>query len=184
MIKTLALLLSPFLHWGPVRRVRRNHALEHATVHMLTRRQRNLSVAGRAVGNGFFLYGNVETDDVQAAVEEAIARMRNGEHHWAVHPNCGTGLVTAGMMTSLTTLVGTMGTDRDWRQRLNRLPTLILLSVGALIFSQPIGLSLQRHVTTMGDPGDLHVVEIARQEVKAPLSGSMMVVHRIWTRQG
>lgn len=184
MIRLLALLLRPLLYWGPVRRVRRNHGLEHATVHMLGRRVRNLSIAGRAVGNGFFLYGNVETSMVHEAVHEALERMQNGEHRLAVHPNCGTGLVTAGVMTSITTLLGTAGMSANWLQRLNRLPSLIMLSVAALVMSQPIGISLQHHITTEGEPGNLEVIEISRNEVKMPFSGNKMVIHRVWTRLG
>lgn len=181
MIKIMAVLIRPLLFWSPIRRVRRNHGLEHATVHMLSRRMRNLSIAGRAVTNGFFLYGNVETDLVHEAATEALRRLKQGEHRLAVHPNCGTGLVTAGFMTSMATLGGTAGVGNSWRERLNRLPTLILLSVVALIVSQPLGLTLQRYITTEGDPGDLEIVEVAR--LKTPV-GSRVAVHRVWTRKG
>ncbi len=185
MIRAISLLLAPFLNLRPIRRIRRNHGLEHATIHMMARQTRELKIlGGRAVVDGFFIYGTAETEDVKTAVEEAISRMRKGDHGLAVHPNCGTGLVTAGFMTSLATLVGTVGANTSWKDRFGRLPTLIVLSVLALMISQPTSLSLQRYITTLGDPGDLEVVQISRQEMKAPFSRRSMTVHRIWTRAG
>jgi hypothetical protein len=61
---------------------------------------------------------------------------------------------------------------------------MIFLSVLAIILSQPTGLSLQRHITTLGDPGNLEVVQISRHEIKAPMSQNALTVHRIWTRAG
>jgi len=61
--------------------VRRNHALEHATIHVLVRRRRphkRLMVAGRSTDRGFFVYGAVDTDELHMAVSEALARLRGG----------------------------------------------------------------------------------------------------------
>lgn len=185
MIQLIALMLNPVLTFRPIRRIRRNHGLEHATIHMMSRRVKDLKIlGGRAVLDGFFIYGEADTEQVRVAVEEAIARMRKGEHGLAVHPNCGTGLVTTGLMTTLATVLGTIGANQSWKDRLSRLPTLVVLSVFAVMLSQPAGLSLQRHITTLGDPGDLEVVQISRQDMKSPFSKSKMVVHRVWTRAG
>lgn len=185
MIQVIAVLLRPLLNFRPIRRIRRNHGLEHATIHMMSRKVKELKIlGGRAVVDGFYIYGTAETEQIQEAVQEAITRMRGGDHGLAVHPNCGTGLVTTGVMTSLATLVGMLGTHGHWKDRLSRLPTLIVLSVLAVIVSQPTGLSLQRYITTLGDPGDLEVVQISRQELKTPFSQNTMTVHRIWTRAG
>src|SRR5581483_6864729 len=91
VIESLAELSQPFLNLPYVRRTRRNHGLEHATVHVL-----NKPVSGRSDAGGFWLMGDVSTSEVEAAAREALRRMQNGEHQLAVHPNCGTGLVTTG----------------------------------------------------------------------------------------
>lgn len=185
MIRAIALLLSPILSFSPIRRIRRNHGLEHATIHVMSRRVRNLKIlGGRAVVDGFFIYGTAETEQIRSAVEEALKRMRKGEHGLAVHPNCGTGIVTTGLMTSVAAMLGTLGADKDWQDRISRLPMMIFLSVLAIILSQPTGLSLQRHITTLGDPGNLEVVQISRHEIRAPMSQNALTVHRIWTRAG
>lgn len=183
MIETLATLFRPVLDFPLIRRVRRNHGLEHATIHMLSRRIKNLSMAGRADDSGFYLYGEVETPLVWEAAQEALRRMREGEHRLAIHPNCGTGLVTTSFMTSLAAIVGLTGTKNTLSDILNRLPLVMLLSIGALIVSQPMGLALQRHFTTLGEPGDLEIVDISQHETSLPLAGKL-IVHRVHTRNG
>jgi hypothetical protein len=184
MIQYLALLTAPILNLPVIRRIRRNHGLEHATIHLLSRRVKNLSMAGRSTVGGFYLYGNVATEDVETAVHEALHRMRSGEHRLAIHPNCGTGLVTAGVMTGTATLMGTTGMKGGFAERLARLPTVVLLATLSLIVSQPLGLALQQHFTTLGDPGQMEVVNISRTEFPIPLGGQRLTVHFIRTNGG
>ena len=184
MIHNLALLAAPLLNTRFVRRVRRNHGLEHATIHLLSRKLKNLNMAGRSTANGFYLYGNVSTPEIERTAQEALSRMRAGEHGLAIHPNCGTGLVTAGVMTSVAALAGTAGMKRGLLERLARLPSVILLSTLALIAAQPLGLSLQHYVTTLGDPGDLQIVSVRRHEFTVPVAGQRMTVHFVKTRAG
>lgn len=184
MIQFLAMLATPVLSLPVVRRVRRNHGLEHATIHVLSRRIKNLNMAGRSTAGGFYLYGNVATPEVEAAAHEALRRMRAGEHQLAIHPNCGTGLVTAGVMTSLATLVATTGMRPGPVERLARLPTVILLSTLSLIAAQPLGLALQYHFTTLGDPGSTEIVDVERSEFPVPLGGQRLAVHYVRTRYG
>lgn len=184
MIESFARISRPVLNFPYIRRVRRNHGLEHATIHMLSRRIKNLSIAGRADGGGFYLYGEADTEKIRESAEEALRRMKGGEHKWAIHPNCGTGLVATSFLTSLAAIVGLTGTKDDAREIANRLPLMMLLMIGALIVSQPIGLSLQEHLTTSGEPGDLELAEITRHETKMPLAGKSMIIHRVNTRFG
>lgn len=184
MIESFAKISRPVLTMPYIRRVRRNHGLEHATIHMLSKRIKNLSIAGRADGSGFYLYGEADTEKIREAAEEALRRMKGGEHKWAVHPNCGTGLVTSSLLTSIAAIVGLTGTKDDTREVLNRLPLMMLLIIGALIVSQPIGLSLQEHITTLGEPGDLELGEVTRHETRMPFSSKPVTIHRVNTRFG
>ncbi len=180
VIENLAELAQPVLNINYVRRVRRNHGLEHATVHVLSSRIKNLSIAGRSDVGGFWLMGNVDTEQVTSAVNEALTRMQNGEHNLAVHPNCGTGLVTTGLMASMAGMLGTLGAKRGISNYIARLPTITLLTIGAIILSQPVGLQLQEHFTTLGDPGDLQVLDIHR-ETATGLLGRPIILHRVNT---
>lgn len=184
MIQFLAVLAAPILNIPIIRRIRRNHGLEHATIHILNRKLKGLSMAGRSTATGFYLYGNIASAEVESAVREALQRMRHGEHGLAIHPNCGTGLVTAGLLTSLVTLAGTSGMKSGFAERMARLPTILLLSTMSLILSQPLGLALQRHFTTLGDPGDLEVVSVSRSDFPVPLARRRLTVHFVQTKRG
>jgi len=178
MLEQLALYARPVLNFPVVHRTRRNHGLEHATIHLLSNKRYRLS--GRSSGSGFLLFGDVPTETVETAVEEALRRMRGGEHHLAVHPNCGTNLVTAGLLTSLVGMIGLSGTDR--RESWNRLPLTMIMMMVTVLLSQPLGMNLQRYFTTDGDPGNLEVVSITRSEVRTPFSSTPVTVHHVATR--
>jgi len=141
--------------------LRRNHALEHATIHVLSQKQNPISVVGRSTLNGYYLYGNLETDGVTEAAYEALARLRAGEHHLAIHPNCGTNLVTAGSLAGLATFA-VVGSSK--KRRLDLLPNALLAATAALILAQPLGPQLQARVTTMADLGDLAIKGVRRTE--------------------
>lgn len=181
LIKSLAQAASPVLNLAYVRRVRRNHGLEHATVHLLSARVPNQGMAGRSDGEGFWLLGDLETAQVEAAAREALRRMQGGEHKLAIHPNCGTSLLTTGTMVGLVALGGSVGVKRGAAQYFTRLSTVISMSIVAILLSRPVGLQLQEHFTTLGDPGDLEIVSIERRESAGPMGGTM-ILHRITTR--
>jgi hypothetical protein len=147
----------------PIARVRRNHALEHATIHVLTEKKQSLRIVGRSTMNGFFLYGNLPTDLVREAVQEAYDRLRAGEHQLAIHPHCGTNLVASGSMAGLATFA-VLGLGTGQKRRLNLLPSALLAATVALILAQPLGPQLQAHFTTMADLGDLTIQGVRREE--------------------
>jgi hypothetical protein len=177
MFEQLAETARPVLNFPFVRRTRRNHGLEHASIHLLGHKGYRLS--GRSDDAGFVILGDVLTEAVESAVNEALRRMKNGEHNLAVHPNCGTNLLTTGMLTSLVGIIGLGGTSR--MNSFNRLPMVMILMMGAVLYSQPLGNNLQKYFTTEGDPGDLEVLGISRREVNLPFGGDPLMVHRVNT---
>jgi len=56
-------------------------------------RTHKVSMAGHSNPTGFFLFGELPTEEVRAALNEAYSRLRSGESGLAVHPGCGTNLV-------------------------------------------------------------------------------------------
>lgn len=158
-------------------RVRRNHALEHATIHLLSRAGPRTTLVGRADSEGFYLYGDVSTQQVQQASAEALRRLRAGEHQLAIHPNCGTSLLTAGLLASASAFFSLLGVRRQdrWRDRLARLPMAVFAATVALILAQPLGAAAQRHLTTEGNPGDLSIVRIQRHQAGG------RTIHRVIT---
>jgi hypothetical protein len=168
--------MQPALDTAFVRHVRRNHGLEHATIHMLSRQIKRLRVVGRSDARGFYLYGDVPTEAVQSAVREALDRMRKGEHDLAIHPNCGTNLVTAAGLAAAAVFAALAGSERDRGGKFARLPLVVVGIMGALIMAQPLGTRIQRNVTTLGDPADLEILDVKCHE-----RGSL-TIHRVQTR--
>ena len=156
-------------------RVRKNHALEHATIHILSEESPYMRLAGRSDHRGFTLYGDMSSEIVSEAAAAALRRVRAGERHLAVHPNCGTNLVTAGLLGSLAGLLSNGSTRDGWRGRLERLPFLIVMITIALIVAQPIGLIIQRRVTTNARLGDMEIVSVKRKNIGA------LTLHRVET---
>ncbi len=131
------------LETAPISTVRRNHGIEHATVHVLAGRDPNLRLMGRADMSGFSIYGDIDTDQLHSAAEEAVDRLQNGEGALAVHPRCGTNLVVAGLLTGI---AAALALGR--RPSLRRIPDAILATTLAAMIAQPLGLSVQEYVTT------------------------------------
>jgi hypothetical protein len=183
MLKQLSEAASPLLNMPYIRKTRRNHGLEHATITILSGRFPNVSMAGHSDADGFTLWGDVATEDVERATQEALQRMKQGESHLAVHPNCGTNLVTQGTLVSLAALAGSFGTKRGLRDYWNRLPLVLILSMAAILFGQPLGMQLQEHFTTSGEPGAMQIKEITRRDT-SNFSGEKIVTHRVRTQAG
>jgi len=93
-------------------------------------------------------------------VIEAVQRLRAGESHLAIHPNCGTNFVTAGMLAGMAAFLALFGAGRRLRDKLERLPLAATLATLAIIVSRPLGLFLQEQITTSADLGSLQVTEI------------------------
>lgn len=138
---------------------RRNHALEHATLHILGGRFPRRRLAGHSNPTGFFILGDLPTAEVRAAVVQALARLQSGERHLAVHSGCGTNYVVAGLFAGLLAWLG-MGNARTGRDRMGRLPFVVLLSTLGFILAQPLGPILQERLTTEADTGELAIVDV------------------------
>ncbi len=151
----MTLLDIPF-----VGRLRRNHAVEHATMHVLGRRQPYLNAIGRTTFDGFYVYGQIDTKVLADAVTEGLARLQAGEAELAVHPRCGTNLALAGFMAGLATFV-VMGRSRS---RLAKFPRFILAATLAVVVAQPLGLLVQERITTSADVAGLVIKGVSKQE--------------------
>ena len=159
-----------------IRQTRRNHALEHATIHVLSERIKPLRLAGRSQPNGFYLYGDVPTDRVELAIGEAIRRMLAGEHQLAVHPGCGTNLVTSGLLSGGLAFLFSLFAGKSARWY-DRLPNAALGGVAGVAMARPLGPWLQAHVTTSADMRGMQVKRITRRVM------GRMTVHFVETLQ-
>ena len=164
MTDSLADLFLSLVNAAPLSRIRRNHGLEHATLHVLAEAKPRRSLAGHSDLSGFWIIGEVSTEEMRAAVDEALQRLRNGEHELAVHSNCGTNIAASGLLAGAAAGLGMFGAGRRTRDKLERLPLAITLATAALVLAQPLGLLLQERVTTSSAPLSLEILEITSHE--------------------
>jgi hypothetical protein len=154
----------------PLGNVRRIHGLEHATIHVLSERYPYTSISGRSTAGGFFVYGNIPTEDVAAGAREALQRVQAGQHHLAIHPHCGTNLVVAGVLAGLTSLV--VNSIRS-RSLVDRVARVTLSSTAAVLFAQPLGPIIQERITTSPNLNDLEIEDVSCHRL------GKIVVHKI-----
>ena len=148
-----------------ISRIRRNHGLEHAVIHLLSKAPPRRMLAGHSDASGFWIIGEVGTEELAQVATEALNRLRNGERDLAVHPNCGTNFATYGTFAGIGAFAAFAGASAKFRHKLERLPLAALFATLALILSQPIAFRLQRDVTTSGDPQELAIVKITQTTI-------------------
>ncbi len=151
-----------------VAHMRRNHAIEHATIHLLSSRLPHVSIAGRSTPRGFYIYGHVPIDVLEQAAREAIARLKAGESRLAVHPHCGTNLVTASVMAGIATVLASAGRKRRWWDKVF---TALAATTVALAAAHPLGYWIQEHITTDATLDRVELVHIRR------LGSTKMPIH-------
>ncbi|MBH8554069.1 hypothetical protein I8751_17195 [Nostocaceae cyanobacterium CENA357] len=152
--------------------VRQVHALEHATVWVLseskiahppTVRPPKIKVddellSGLSTEQGFYLYGEVNISDLRRAVSLGLHRLTSGEWNLAVHPRCGTNLSVAMLLTAgLAVGVHLLLPFRPIEQLIG----LGLAATTAAEISADLGSMAQRYVTT-AIPFNLKIENITR----------------------
>jgi hypothetical protein len=151
----------------------RNHGLEHASVHLLSK---SYPIRGGfSIESGFFLVGDVPTEAIAGASTEALARLQQGETSLAFHPYCGTNAVVAGTLAGLLAGLTVMFSQRSRGDRFSGLILGMGLATWGVFFGLPLGNRLQRY-TVSGDMDGLAIEMITRHEL-----GSL-VLHYISTR--
>jgi hypothetical protein len=156
-------------------RIRRNHGLEHATLNILSQRFPYRPMAGYSFPAGFFLLGDVPTEQVRDAVLQALIRMNNGERSLAIHANCGTNYIAAGFVAGVLAWLAMAGA-KNKRDQVDRLPLVIALVILGLLVSRPLGPKIQERITTSGDPQGMVIVDIF------PLRFGRFCLHRVITQ--
>ncbi|AFZ37921.1 hypothetical protein Sta7437_4456 [Stanieria cyanosphaera PCC 7437] len=151
--------------------IRQVHALEHATVWVLSDLERSFSpqrdlrdlrdneqIGGLSTEKGFYLYGNIHPLNLKRAVGIALNRLLKGEWDLAVHPRCGTNvsvamLLTTGMIFTTYLLLP--------REPIGQLVGLGIATTTAAWIAPEIGMSVQKYLTT-SIPFNLKIKEIAQ----------------------
>ena len=147
------------LDFPPFLATRRNHALEHASLHILARKYKDQNMGGHSNPTGFFLFGDMSLEDIRNAINEAMTRLRAGESGLAIHPGCGTNLAASTLLPATFAWAPFQGV-RSIRWRLLLIPVALMFAVFGYLLSKPLGPWLQRNVTTEADLGDMQVMDI------------------------
>jgi len=137
---------------------RRNHALEHATLHMLSRTHKG-RMAGHSNPTGFFLLGDVSTQDVWSAATEALERLRGGESRLAIHAGCGTNLAATLLLAATFAWLPLRG-SKSTLTKILLAPFAAAFAAAGFVISLPLGTWLQENVTTEAFMGRLKIVDI------------------------
>ncbi|MBD1835171.1 hypothetical protein H6F61_21395 [Cyanobacteria bacterium FACHB-472] len=151
--------------------LRQVHALEHATVWVLSdrlnshssrsastfRQMDNDTLGGLSTDQGFYIYGQVNTSDLHRAVRIALQRTTSGEWNLAVHPRCGTNLsvgmlVTAGLALGVHLILP--------RSPIEQILGLGIAATAAAQLTPDLGSLAQKYITT-SIPFNLAIDEIS-----------------------
>ena len=84
--------------------VKQNHALEHATIVLLSRKYPDVRFAGISFAAGFFVFGDVPTEVILPTAQEALTLLRTTSPELAIHERCGTNLAVTAMLTGLSAM--------------------------------------------------------------------------------
>lgn len=143
---------------GPLRR---NHALEHASLHVLSLRHPQVAAVGHSGPRGFSLICKLSSEEATKVVLEAWHRLNRGEVQLAVHPNCGTNLVVSILLASgafstvLALLKGRNKSSQPWHYLVSG-----AVAVPVFIFSKPLGILTQKQLTTSPELGHTAVLYV------------------------
>jgi hypothetical protein len=155
--------------------VRSNHALEHATLHMLQKNGLKTPVGGISDAGGFWVFGDVTTEEVAAAAQEGLQRLANGESDLAVHPNCGTNLAVGALSAGALAWLTMLGTKGRTGRRLRRMPLAVLMGLVGFQIAKPFGPKVQEAITTNADVSGLKIVDVIRYDAGG------FTIHRVST---
>ena len=137
---------------------RRNHALEHATLHVLARTHK-ISMAGHSNPTGFFLLGDLQLEEIANASIEALTRLKAGESGLAVHEGCGTNMATTALLSATFAWAPLRGA-KSTRWRLLLIPLAVIFAAFGYWLSKPLGPWLQKYITTEADMGNMQITDI------------------------
>ena len=164
--------------------LRRNHALEHATIVVMMEREPGRKLNGFSTDDGFFVQGVRSISEVESAAREALRRLQNGEKRLAIHRNCGTTIVAANLLAAIFFLValglGFLYLGGSY---------LYLMILGSVVLAFalriPLSLLLQRFVTTDADLTNAEVgwVEPAQPgDLKSGIFGLLLAASTVRVR--
>lgn len=125
--------------------VRRNHAIEHATVNVLEERYGSQLVDGCATTEGFRIRAAIDPALLLDAAREGLLRLQRGDRALAIHGRCTTALLLS-YLTVSSSLISLLATTNTVSPQ--NLALVLVLTVAA---TPKISRLVQRFLTTSLD---------------------------------
>ncbi len=139
-----------------VNAIRRNHALEHATITLMLAETGPMRVVGRAGTDGFFVYANVTRERLERFARLALERLQGGEAGLAVSPLCGTNIAVSGILAGAASYLA-IGSGR---KGLDSVARAVIAGMLGVLASQPVGRLIQKHYTTSPELSGVKIVSV------------------------
>jgi len=161
--------------------IRQIHALEHATVWMLSdavnaKRTKlstsylsadNETIGGLSTEQGFYLYGEINPLKLRQSVNLALTRLQQGEWNLALHPRCGTNSSVAAVLTAGMAFTAHLALPRS---PLHQIMGMGLATMTANYLAPDLGIYVQKYITT-AIPFNLKLQKITKITDKSGKSG-------------
>jgi len=164
------------LQMEPFWQVRANHALEHATLHLLEPHASGRRMAGFSDAGGFWLFADLPPDQVLQSASEALQRLQAGESELANHQKCGTNMIVPAFTAGSLAWLAMAGAGRGFFKKLRRLPLVIMMVLLGYELGKPLSPLVQSKVTAPELAPQLEIIN----GLYYKLAG--LTIHRIRTR--
>ena len=142
------------------KRIRQNHALEHATVNVLEEHFGQTSLGGYATKDGFKLRGasNISPELILEAAQTGLSRLRKGEKELALHTRCGSSLLISNFLFSILIIAVLIF------MKFFNLFLFIALIIGINLLARPLGRLTQKYITTSPDVENIMITKLDVQQ--------------------
>ncbi len=135
-------------------RLRRNHALEHATINVIEEKFGPQPLVGLAREDGYSLRGPVHPQVIREAALMGLRRLAQGERWLALHRRCGTSMAAANLLAALVFFLLLFMTGQM------TLVNLVLAFLIATLAGPLVGDRLQQYLTTRVDVSGMSILEV------------------------
>ena len=145
-----------------LQRIRRNHAIEHATLHMLARSTARVRLLGQSDAGGITFYGDADDAQLRQALDQGLRALQAGAAELAVHPRCGSGVTVTGLLALVPAWV--LLTELERRRPSLRVPLALLGLVSAAVLAPPLALTAQACVFTEAEVASARILSLTRYQ--------------------
>ena len=138
-----------------IERLRRNHALEHATVALLLERGATPPIGGYSLPSGFLIWTKGQPEAVSGAASDALALLNDGYAELAISPYCGTNFAASVALGGIAAYLA--GRGRGLWPKIRG--ALVGFAVASAL-GQPVGRLVQHRLTVRTDVAGVEIATV------------------------